>query len=310
MRQVLLEAFTGLLGEFRQGHIADRQSGQEETACRRWLREVEARWDARFPGFPRCRLRYASFKGVLRRGLRDRYLKSIIVRTLTAEQGGFDGATIVNPVCVFGRHARDVARDLKMFRVLATDIDPHPNWIYGHLVPQRIPANYTFKQDNIFEPTVQVEPAAVVFFGACGSLSDAAMDFAVQSHARYLICRTCCHENLGQNTVIVKRPTTLNRLFRIKNFMHAKVSSKKEGFYFSPRYSPQAYPRSQAARALVDPEEYMEVAKNTVDSDICRAIIDLDRCLWLTEKGYNVLYKGEVFFAERAQAERPRECNG
>lgn len=226
--QAGLEAFTGLLDEFRRGNIADRRADLEGAARRRWLGELARRWDECFPGFPRC------------------------------------------------------------------------NWIYEHLVPQRTPANYEFKRDNIFEPTVEAEPAAVVFFGACGSLSDAAMDYAVESSARYLICRTCCHDNVGENTVIVKRPTALNRLFRFKNLVHSRISRKKKGLYFSAKYSRHAYPRSKAAKELIDSEEFLEVAQNTVDSDICRAIIDLDRYLRLTEKGYKVWYKGELFFAERA----------
>lgn len=297
--QAGLEAFTGLLEEFRRGNIADRQADCEGAACRRWLGELARRWDKCFPGFPQCRYRYGSFKGVMRRGLRDEYLKRIIVHTLGPEGEGFEGATIVNPACVFGRHGRDVARGLSMLKVIATDIDPRCNWIYEHFVPQRTPANYEFKRDNIFEPTVEAEPAAVVFFGACGSLSDAAMDYAVESNARYLICRTCCHDNVGQNTVIVKRPTALNRLFRFKNFVHARITEKKKGFFFSSKYSRRAYPRSKAAKELIGSEEFLEVAQNTVDSDICRAIIDLDRYLRLTEKGYNVWYKGELFFAKR-----------
>jgi hypothetical protein len=36
-----------------------------------------------------------------------------------------------------------------------------------------------------------------------------------------------------------------------------------------------------------------------VDSDICRAIIDLDRCLHLEEQGFRVEYQGELFVAAR-----------
>jgi len=295
-----LEAFTGLLQEFRKGSIANRQADREEAVLAQWLGELAKYWDERFGGFPQCRFRYGSFKGVMRRGLRDEHLKKIIVHTLGQEGEGFEGAAIINPACVFGRHGRDIARRLNKLKVIATDIDPRCNWIYEHLVPQRTPANYEFRRDNIFEPTVETKPAAVVFFGACGSLSDAAMDYALKSNARYLICRTCCHDNVGQNTVIVKQPTVMNRLFRFKNFVHAKVSRKKKGFFFSPDYSRQAYPRSQAAKELIDSEEFLKVAQNTVDSDVCRAIIDLDRYLRLVEKEYNVWYKGELFFAERA----------
>ncbi len=305
--QAGLEALTRLLEEFRKGNIANTQTDIEPVAHRRCLGELAQRWDESFGGFPECRIQCGSFKGVMRRGLRDEYLKEIIVQTLGSEGGDFEGATIVNPACVFGRHGRDVARSLSTLKVIATDIDPRSNWIYEHFVPQRTPANYKFKRDNIFEPTVEAEPVAVVFFGACGSLSDAAMDYAVQSGARYLICRTCCHDNVAQNTVIVKQPTALNRLFRFKNFIHSSVSRKKKGFFFSSEYSAQAYPRSKAAKELIGSDEFLQVARNTVDSDICRAIIDLDRYLRLTEQGYNVWYRGELFFAERVAAERT--CN-
>ena len=44
----------------------------------------------------------------------------------------------------------------------------------------------------------------------------------------------------------------------------------------------------------------MAVAGNSPDSDICRAIIDLDRYLYLVERGFQVEYQGELLVAERA----------
>jgi hypothetical protein len=36
-----------------------------------------------------------------------------------------------------------------------------------------------------------------------------------------------------------------------------------------------------------------------VDSDICRNLIDLERCLYLQENGYDALYREELLFAQR-----------
>ena len=43
----------------------------------------------------------------------------------------------------------------------------------------------------------------------------------------------------------------------------------------------------------------MAVAKESADSDICRAIIDLDRCLHLAEHGFRVECQGDLLVAER-----------
>jgi hypothetical protein len=51
----------------------------------------------------------------------------------------------------------------------------------------------------------------------------------------------------------------------------------------------------------MDSGTILEVAQNSVDSDICRFIIDLDRCLYLRERGYDVLYREELFFAAHRQ---------
>jgi hypothetical protein len=39
----------------------------------------------------------------------------------------------------------------------------------------RLPWNFTFVKDNIFAPRFEVQPTAVVFFGACGAVSDGAL---------------------------------------------------------------------------------------------------------------------------------------
>jgi hypothetical protein len=44
----------------------------------------------------------------------------------------------------------------------------------------------------------------------------------------------------------------------------------------------------------------MAVARSSPESDICRAIIDLDRYLYLAERGFRVEYQGELIVAERS----------
>jgi hypothetical protein len=287
----------GLLGEFREGNIAKEK--REKQALKRHLRELSEKWDHQFPVFPRKRYPYASFRGVVRRGVRDKYLKSIIVSLLENEGGISGNGTIVNPACVIGRHARDLASRLSCFKVIATDIDPAPNWLFEHLRLCRNPVNFEFRQDNIFCPQLNIRPTAVVFFGACGSISDGAIDYAIESNSPYLMCRTCCHDNIGGNTCTMRRFTTLNWAFRVKNFAYERVRTMKEGFYFSDKYSQDHYPTSRAAKAMSHSSEFMEISRNSVDSDICRTIIDLDRYLWLIERGYDVWYKGELFIARR-----------
>jgi hypothetical protein len=46
----------------------------------------------------------------------------------------------------------------------------------------------------------------------------------------------------------------------------------------------------------------MAVARSSPESDICRAIIDLDRYLYLAERGFRVEYQGELIVAERSEA--------
>lgn len=299
------EALAGLLDEFRRGHIAKRR--REKLALDRHLAELCKRWDRQFPGFQQERYAYASAAGVWRRGIRDAYLKTIIVKLLKAERDELPDRAVVNPACVFGRHARDLARRLRDFKVIATDIFPWSNWLYEQVILRRSPGNYEFRQDDIFEPKVQARPAAVVFFGACGSLSDAAMDYAIQSSCPYLMCRTCCHDNIGGNTRIVRRLTPLNLFFRFKNLSYSLAKKKLKGHYFSARYSADQYPRSTAARSLSHSEEFLEISRHSVDSDMCRAIIDLDRYLHLAESGYNVWYKGELFVASRDRTAKRHE---
>ncbi|MHC4073927.1 MAG: hypothetical protein ACYTGS_18160 [Planctomycetota bacterium] len=130
-------------------------------------------------------------------------------------------------------------------------------------------------------------------------MSDGAIDYAIESNCPYLICRTCCHDNIGGNTTITKRFNILNWAFRLKNFVYAGRRKRAKGDYFSPKYSKDHYPASLAARGLSNSDEFVEISRNSVDSDICRAIIDLDRFLRLVENRYNVWYKGELFAAHK-----------
>ena len=289
-------AMEGLLGEFRSGNIG--QSGLEKAGLGRHLGQLSRRWNERFPGLPEEPFACRCSKGMSNPGRRDEYLKRIIVRLLEGSEGGI----IVNPVCVWGRHSRDLARRLAEYRVIGTDINPRFERFYRHLPWSGTPDNYEFKKDDIFNPKVQGAPAAVVFFGACASLSDAAMDYVIGSHCPLLVCRACCHAMIGGNTDIVKRPDFLNRVLRLQFFIFAKrlAKLKAKGHYFSPKYSAEQYPRSETAKRLTDSKEVVEVARNAVSSDICRSIIDLDRYLHLAEAGYDVWYRAEMFVAERA----------
>ncbi len=293
--EIGLKAFEGLIRKFRTGDIANHRI--ERHALERHLKELSTRWDEKFPAFPQERYPYASFRGVCRRGARDVYLKKIINKLLEAYVPDTGVKTIVNPACVFGRHARDVASRLGHFKVIATDIDPRFNWFYEHVLRRRNPDNYEFIQDDIFNPKLKVAPTAVVFFGACGSVSDGAIDYAIETNCPYLIYRTCCHDNIGGNTTITRRFNAFNWTFRLKNFVYARRREKGKGDYFSQKYSRDQYPQSQAARGLSNSDEFTEVSHNSVDSDICRTIIDMDRYLHLIENGYDVLYKGELFVA-------------
>ncbi|MHC4073926.1 MAG: hypothetical protein ACYTGS_18155 [Planctomycetota bacterium] len=126
-----VKAFAGLLGEFRAGRIADKSSERQALECH--LRELSARWDRRFPDFPQEKYPYTSLRGVCRRGRRDAYLKKIIISLLEGQAAEAESKTIVNPACVFGRHARDLALRLERVAVIATDIEPAFNWLYDRI---------------------------------------------------------------------------------------------------------------------------------------------------------------------------------
>ncbi len=295
-------ALAGLLGQLRRGRIGGRKT--EGSALEENLADLSAQWDREFPGFPHERHGYASLAGVRRRGIRDEYLKGILYRLLRAGPTDCEDKTIVNPACVFGRHARDIASRLDRFKIIATDIDPKFNWLYQCALRRRNPENYEFVRDDIFNPKLKAKLTAVVFFGACGSLSDGAIDYAVNTKCPLLICRTCCHDNIGGNTTITKRFSCLNLAFRLKNHVYARRRRKGKGDYFSEKYPRNHYPTSLAAKALSNSDEFMEASRNSVDSDVCRTIIDLDRYLRLAEAKYRVWYKGELFVARVTETTR------
>jgi hypothetical protein len=298
--KMALDALAGLLGEFRKGNIVEPRA--EREGIERHAGELSARWDRRFPGFPQEYFPFTSLRGLLHRDKRDAHLKNIIVRVLNSEDRG--DRLLVNVACVFGRHARELASRLKSFRVIGTDIDPGQHRLYGILPGIRKPGNVEFRKDDLFDPQVKVTPTAVVFFGACGSVSDAAMDYALNAKTHHLMCRTCCHENIGGNTRIVRRLGWMNLFFRFKNLAMREMRRRAmyAGFYFSDKYSRDDYPRSEAGRGLSNSDEFLNVCRKSVDSDICRTIIDLDRYLRLVEEGYDVWYRGELFVAERTRA--------
>lgn len=290
-------ALGGLLEEFRHGRILTRSA--EREGMERHAGPLTASWDAQFPGFPSDDFPYTSFWGEHRRGRRDAHLIDVIVRLL-AGRGGLE-TTIVNVACVFGRHACRLAARLPEARVIGADIDPRWDRLYRLWRGPHSPSNYRFARDDVFRPRLGVRPTAVVFFGACGAVSDAAMDYAVNAGADYLMGRTCCHENIGGNLAITSRFNQVNRFFRFKNWAYGRWRSapKYAGFYFSPAYDRSAYPRSAAGQQLSCTEEFIAVARDSPESDICRAIIDLDRYLHLVERGFRVEYQGELLVAER-----------
>jgi len=292
-----LTALAGMLDLFRQGQIIAPIA--ERTGIKQHISSLTAQWDRRFPNFPSEHFPYTSFRGQHYRGRRDTYLKSIIVQILTDHD--LADTVIVNPACVFGRHSCDLASRLPRAKVIGTDIEPGWNRIYRLVRGYHRPNNYFFMKDDIFAPLLDVQPVAVVFFGACGAVSDGAMDYAVNSGSRYLMCRTCCHDNIGGNISVIKRSNSVNRFFRLKNWAFGRMICKGTypGYYFSDKYSRNAYPRSEAAKSVSSPDEFLAVARHSADSDICRAVIDLDRHLYLVERGFNVLYQGELFVAER-----------
>jgi len=292
--EIGLEALIKSLGEFRRGSITNKKSHRQRL--KQHLLKLSERWDQRFPDFPETRF-YSSISNDLLRGLRDIHLRKIIIKFSKTQEQKVKHNTIVNPACFVGRHARYLASRLDHVRVIATDINPVFNRLYRRI--SKTPDNYEFQQDNIYEPNLKVIPTAVVFFGACGSVSDAVMDYAVTSKALYLVCRTCCHQNIGGNIQIHLRFSLLNWMWQGRRLMLSRIQRKNNGYYFSKNYSQDQYPRSQAGRDVSSSEEFSDICRNAAESYICRTIIDLDRYLYLVEKGYHVWFRGDLFVAER-----------
>ncbi len=292
-------SLNALLGEFRRGNIADRSRVKEAAVIQTHLAQHREAWDRVFPEFPEAPWKRRTLTAECHRGRRDAYLRQLIVDCVTQEKAG--DHLIVNPATVAGVHAGWLARVLPAFEVVGTDIDSRWSWLYRLLFwKHRRLKNYRFVRESVFEPDPTRRPVAVTFFGACGSVTDGGMDYAIAVASPFLICRSCCHENIGGNTTIVRRRgRPVNEFFAWKNYWFARYRRKRTGFYFSDRYTADAYPRSRAAREIVDSDTMIAVARNTPDSDVCRSIIDLDRCLFLRENGYDVMYREELFFAHR-----------
>jgi hypothetical protein len=290
-----------LLGEFRRGNIADKDRTQEALAIRTHLGAVSALWDHALPPFPACTWKRRSFASENSKGIRDTYIERLTASVLAGYTG--PRRLIVNQATVFGRHARALSYALPTFEVLGTDITPLWNFLYGFVSHRKWAGlkNYRFVRENIFHPKMEREPAVVTFFGACGSLTDGCFDYAVALNTPFIICRSCCHENIADNTVIVRRPGLLNFLWSMKNGTMGMYKKLRPAFSFSGPYLQDSYPRSKSARRLMDADTALALAQSSVDSDICRSLIDLDRCMYLQEHGYDVLYREEVFFAHKRE---------
>ena len=258
-------------------------------------------WDSLFPRFPEIFQKRRTVMWEYERGRRDVYLQQLLTTFVREEQSR--SRLIVNPATVFGRHAMSLARDLPDYDVVGTDIDPASYRLYRLVRSLKYPrlSNYRFEQENVFDPDLNRRPAAVIFFGACGVVTDGCLDYAIGVDSPLLLCRSCCHECIGGNTDIVRRPSWMWLGFYAKNLSMKWIERRfaGTGYYFSDRHGTEAYPRSRAAQEVMDSDTIIDVARNSVESDICRSIIDLDRCLFLQENGYDVLYREELFFAHK-----------
>jgi hypothetical protein len=290
-----------LLEEYRRGNFADPDRTLEDAAVETHLGDIKSKWDSLFPEFPAARWKRRTPKWEYYRGERDAYLQRLLVSNVPQDKSR--DRLIVNPATVFGRHAMSLAHELPTYDVIGSDIDVGGHRLYSMVKSLKFPSlpNYRFEKENIFAPNWERRPVAVTFFGACGAVTDGCMDYAIGVEAPFLICRSCCHDNIGGNTEIVLRPSLLSWFFYFKNRTFDWINKRYagSGFYFSDRHQHDAYPRSAAAREILGSDNIIEIARHSVESDICRFIIDLDRCLFLQENGYDVLYREELFFAHR-----------
>ncbi len=189
-----IDPLKSLLKELRRGHIADRDRIQEASAIRTHLEELTQAWDRVFPAMPDSPWKRRTLTWEYYRGRRDAYLERLIATYVPGQTTGT--RLIVNPATVAGIHARRLAHRMPTYEIVGTDIDRRWDrlyrtvlfWKYRHL------SNYRFVQESAFEPDLERRPAAVVFFGACGSVTDASMDYAVAVDSPLLICRSCCHD--------------------------------------------------------------------------------------------------------------------
>ena len=229
------------------------------------------------------------------KGRRDAYLRDIIINC--ARLTNQPNRLIVNVAAVYGGNARLLAQALPQFEVLATDIDPRGDAVFS--IFSKTLNNYRFLPENVYQPNLNRRPTIIVFFGACGSLTDASMQYAIDVYSPFLICRSCCHDNTGGNTDLERRWTLTHWIASLKNIKFTYYSKKTPGYYFCDRYNKSVYPKSKVAKELMSSETFMHIVRNCADSDICRFIIDLDRCLYLQEHDYDVLYREELFFAHK-----------
>ncbi len=283
-----------LLSEFRTGSSFNDEIVEE---C---LKEISQKWDNQFPDFPVRKMKRGSFIWKFEKGERSKYLIQIIKKSIRKLNN--ENAVIINPACYTGKRARQIAKILPDSKVIGTDINQTYNnrWhLFQKLIGKKEPKNYQFLKDNIFDSKLNITPEIVVFFGACGSVSDAIMDYAIREKSPLLICRICCPDNIGGNTLIKKKNSLLNLYFRYKNWSFQKKKQANQGDYFSDVYSMNVYPRSNTVKQLSNPEEYRKIAQDSVDNEVCEALINLDRCCYLVEHGYDVVYKDELFFAKK-----------
>jgi hypothetical protein len=265
--------------------------------------EVAERWEAPLRSLPlssALRLSRRSLRRqVLVRAEKDRRLKAIIAEV---------GPSIVqNPCAVFGRHARDLARALPGASILASDMDPTWERIFGlweRATGQHSPPNYHFETASVYELPPMQAPDMVAVFGACGSLADGVLDQAVRSEAKHVVVRACCHENLGMNTELSTRAFTLWHLgHRLKNLVFS-AQHRKKGYYGHERFTSRSYPLSSRLRRALDSDGMLRLARHAVDCAACRLLIDVDRLCFLEESGYKIRgYHQGMMVASRLEAE-------
>jgi len=232
------------------------------------------------------------------RGAKDTLLKAAIER-LCADTPG----VVLNPCCVFTRPAQHIARRLPAARVVASDIVP--TWhrlfqLYSALRLQSPPPNFRFQVESVYGIEPADMPLAVVFFGACGSMTDAAFRLAIGSNSRYIVGRACCHENIAMNTTMSTTKLTAWSIgHRVKNRIY-RICADRLGHYGHPSASLETYPLSRTFRSLIDSAGMRRCAQHAVDCRLCQTVIDLDRGCFLEESGYTLLaYNENMFVAAR-----------